>query len=216
MCIRIDSGVITQLAKQARKMLEVAGFPDAKITASNALEVTVIQSLLKEGAPKSNLSIGEKLITSASSPVLSGVTKMAACQVNGQWLPKIKVSASREKTTYSSHKQVYRLYHRVVQTALSDVMSCAVENLPAEMSAVNANPLALQTQVTYCDFTAEPLLKPVFPQAQEPLTTVVLLIQKHMRSALSHLPEATQRLVNPDLYPVTLTPKLAACQQKQL
>ena len=87
--IRIDSGDITQLAKQARKMLDDAGFPDAKITASNALDETVIQSLLKEGAPIDNFGIGEKLITSASSPVLSGVYKMAALQVNGQWLPKI-------------------------------------------------------------------------------------------------------------------------------
>ena len=212
--IRIDSGDITQLAKQARKMLDDAGFPDAKITASNALDETVIQSLLKEGAPIDNFGIGEKLITSASSPVLSGVYKMAALQVNGQWLPKIKVSASREKTTLPSHKQVYRLYHRNDQTAFADVIALADENLPAEIAAVNANPLATQTQVTLRDFTAEPLLKPVFPQAQEPLTTDVFTIQKHMRSALSHLPEATQRLVNPDLYPVYLTPKLAALQQK--
>lgn len=87
---------------------------------------------------------------------------MAALQVNGQWLPKIKVSASREKTTLPSHKQVYRLYHRNDQTAFADVIALADENLPAEIAAVNANPLATQTQVTLRDFTAEPLLKPVF------------------------------------------------------
>ncbi len=58
---------------------------------------------------------------------------MAALQVNGQWLPKIKVSASREKTTLPSHKQVYRLYHRDDQTAFADVIALADENLPAKL-----------------------------------------------------------------------------------
>ncbi|MCG4788865.1 nicotinate phosphoribosyltransferase, partial [Roseburia faecis] len=68
--IRIDSGDLTQLATKARQMLDEAGFENAKITASNALDETVIQALLKEGAPLDNFGIGEKLITSSTSPVL--------------------------------------------------------------------------------------------------------------------------------------------------
>lgn len=213
--IRIDSGDITQLAKQARQMLDVAGFPDAKITASNALDETVVQSLLKEGAPIDNFGIGENLITSASSPVLSGVYKMAALQANGQWLPKIKVSASREKTTLPSHKQVYRLYHHNSKQAFADVIALADETLPQTIAAVSANPLATHPQVTLRDFSARPLLKPAFNPGKElSVTTDVFAIQKYARQELAQLPEATQRLVNPDLYPVYLTPKLATLQQQ--
>ena len=213
--IRIDSGDITQLAKQARVMLDAAGFQDAKITASNALDETVIQSLLKEGAPIDNFGIGEKLITSASSPVLSGVYKMAALQTDGQWQPKIKVSASREKTTLPGHKQVYRLYHRDSHRAFADVIALADEILPETIAAVNANPLATQTRVTLADFTAKPLLQPVFaPGHTADVPTDVFAIQKYTRETLADLPEATQRLVNPDFYPVYLTPKLAEIQQK--
>ena len=213
--IRIDSGDITQLAKQARVMLDAAGFQDAKITASNALDETVIQSLLKEGAPIDNFGIGEKLITSASSPVLSGVYKMAALQTDGQWQPKVKVSASREKTTLPGHKQVYRLYHRDSHRAFADVIALADEILPETIAAVNANPLATQTRVTLADFTAKPLLQPVFtPGHTADVPTDVFAIQKYTRETLADLPEATQRLVNPDFYPVYLTPKLAEMQQK--
>ncbi|MDE3316655.1 nicotinate phosphoribosyltransferase [Lacticaseibacillus zeae] len=213
--IRIDSGDITQLAKQARQMLDAAGFPDAKITASNALDETVVQSLLKESAPIDNFGIGENLITSASSPVLSGVYKMAALQANGQWLPKIKVSASREKTTLPSHKQVYRLYHHNSKQAFADVIALADETLPQTIAAVSANPLATHPQVTLSDFFARPLLKPAFNPGKElSVTTDVFAIQKYARQELAQLPEATQRLVNPDLYPVYLTPKLATLQQQ--
>ena len=77
-------------------MMDDAGFPDAKITASNALDAHIIKSLLKPGAPLDNFGIGERLITSSSSPVLSGVYKMAALENKGKWEPKIKISNSRK------------------------------------------------------------------------------------------------------------------------
>ncbi|MFT8411314.1 MAG: nicotinate phosphoribosyltransferase [Schleiferilactobacillus perolens] len=213
--IRIDSGDITQLATQARQMLDDAGFPEAKITASNALDETVIQSLLKQGAPLDNFGIGEKLITSASSPVLSGVYKLAALQTQGDWQPKIKVSASREKTTLPGHKQVYRLFHPGSQQAFADVIALADETLATTIAAINANPLATHTKVTLKDFTAQPLLHTVFkPGAPATEPTDVFAIQNYCQDELTRLPAATKRLVNPDLYPVYLTPKLADLQQQ--
>lgn len=91
-------------------MLDEAGFLKAKITASNALDAHVVKSLLDEGAPIDNFGIGERLITSSSSPVLSGVYKLAEEKVNGKWIPTIKVSDSRGKVTIPGNKQVYRIY----------------------------------------------------------------------------------------------------------
>ncbi|MGL5884979.1 MAG: nicotinate phosphoribosyltransferase, partial [Bombilactobacillus sp.] len=90
--IRIDSGDIASLAQKSRALLDEAGLTSVKITISNALDENIITSLLQQQAPIDNFGIGEKLITSFSSPVLSGVYKLAAIEQNGQLIPKIKVS----------------------------------------------------------------------------------------------------------------------------
>lgn len=58
--IRIDSGDVTKLAEAAREMMDEAGFPNAKITISNALDENIIQSLLEQGAPIDNFGVGER------------------------------------------------------------------------------------------------------------------------------------------------------------
>ena len=135
--------------------------------------------------------------------------------MNGKRLPEIKVSANREKTTLPGHKQVYRLYHPGSQRAFADIIALADETLPAVIAAVSADPQVTHARVTLKNFTAEPLLATVLaPGHTSAVPTDVFAIQQHAREALTRLPEATQRLVNPDLYPVYLTPKLAALQQQ--
>lgn len=107
--IRIDSGDVTKLAEAAREMMDEAGFPNAKITISNALDENIIQSLLEQGAPIDNFGVGEKMITSSSSPVLSGVYKLSAVIKGDKLIPKIKVSESKGKLTLPGIKQTYRL-----------------------------------------------------------------------------------------------------------
>ncbi len=215
--IRIDSGDITQLARGARKLLDEAGFEDAKITASNALDEHVIQSLLAEGAPLDNFGVGEKLITSSTSPVLSGVYKLAAIIEKGQLLPKIKVSASREKLTLPGIKQVYRLYHTGTHDAFADVIALSNEVLDHPMNVVKANPLATERQQAIKDYDAKPLQVKVLDGNKLNIQLPdVFDIQKQSKTMLREIPVATQRLVNPDEYPVYMTPKLAALQEKLL
>lgn len=213
--IRIDSGDITQLAKGARKMLDDAGFQDAKITASNALDEHVIQSLLNEGAPLDNFGVGEKLITSSTSPVLSGVYKLAAIIQDGQMIPKIKVSASREKLTLPGLKQVYRLYHPGTNHAFADVIALSDETLNRPMAVIKANPLATERQQSIENYDARPLQEAVLDGDQlKAELPDVFTIQKHAKQMLKEIPAATQRLVNPDEYPVYMTPKLAQLQEQ--
>ena len=82
--IRIDSGDIAYLSKEARKMLDEAGFHDCKIVASNALDETIIRDMLIEGAQVDQFGVGERLITSRSEPVFGGVYKLAAVEENGE------------------------------------------------------------------------------------------------------------------------------------
>ena len=97
--IRIDSGDIAYLSKEARKMLDDAGFPDCPIVASSSLDEYVIRELLRQGAQIDSFGVGERLITARSEPVFGGVYKLAAVEENGKIIPKIKVSENVEKIT---------------------------------------------------------------------------------------------------------------------
>ncbi len=76
--IRLDSGDISYLSKKARKMLDDAGLTECKITASNALDEKLIRDLMMQGAQVDTFGVGERLITSSSSPVFGGVYKLVA------------------------------------------------------------------------------------------------------------------------------------------
>ena len=214
--IRIDSGDVAILAQQARKMLNAAGFPEAKITISNALDETIITSLLQQGAPIDNFGIGEKLITSASAPVLSGVYKLAAIERDGRVEPKIKVSASREKLTIPGKKQVYRLYNVGTKQAFADLIALTNETIvgATNLAVFNSNPLSVDHHHVLTNFDARPLLVPVTLEPATPLS--VQVIQSTSQDQLAELPRATQRLVNPDVYPVYMTAALGQLQTELL
>ena len=78
--IRIDSGDLTYLSKQARKMLDNAGLPGIKIVASNSLDEYIIRDLLQQGAEIDLFGVGERMITARSEPVFGGVYKLAAVE----------------------------------------------------------------------------------------------------------------------------------------
>ncbi len=109
--IRIDSGDLAYLTKQARKMMDEAGFDDAKIIISNSLDEYTITSILEQGGQVDAFGVGERMITSRSEPVFGGVYKLCAVNRNGQWEPRIKVSDTVEKTTNPGLKDVYRIYN---------------------------------------------------------------------------------------------------------
>lgn len=215
--IRIDSGDIAKLSRKARKMMDDAGFPEATITASNALNENVIHSLLQEGAPLDSFGVGEQLITSSSSPVLSGVFKLAALKIgDGEWQPKIKLSNSKEKVTLPGEKKAYRLYHKGTKNAFADVIALADESLPEEFIGINMDPMMTETEANLKDFDAVLLTQVVVGPKAKSIETDTFKIQKHMFEKLAELPEETQRLLNPDRYPVYLTPALADLQAKMI
>lgn len=127
--IRIDSGDLTYLSKHAREMLDEAGFKDAVIVASNALDEYIIRDILAEGAQIDVFGVGERLITSKSEPVFGGVYKLAALEENNEIIPKIKVSENVEKITNPCFKQVYRLYSRENNKAIADVITLNDETI---------------------------------------------------------------------------------------
>ena len=119
--IRIDSGDITYLSKQARKMLDDAGYPDCKIVASNSLDEYLIRDMIFQGAKIDLFGVGERLITSKSHPVFGGVYKLIAVEdEEGNIVPKIKISENVSKITVPHFKKFYRFYDRDSGKALAD------------------------------------------------------------------------------------------------
>ena len=90
--IRIDSGDLQYLSNEVKKELEKAGYHDLKITASNDLDEYIISDLKSSGTAVNSWGVGTKLITSAESPSLGGVYKLAGSYKGDTLIPKIKVS----------------------------------------------------------------------------------------------------------------------------
>lgn len=109
--IRIDSGDLAYLSKEARRMLDAAGLEDCKIVASNSLDEYTIRSLLDQGGCIDAFGVGERLITAKSDPVFGAVYKLAAVRENGVFIPKIKISENAEKITNPGEKKLWRIYN---------------------------------------------------------------------------------------------------------
>lgn len=102
--IRLDSGDLAYFSKQARDMLDEAGFENVKIAASNQLDERVISSLRTQNAPIDIFGVGTRLVTGDKSPALDGVYKLSSIGGN----PTLKISENIEKITLPGYKKIYR------------------------------------------------------------------------------------------------------------
>lgn len=127
--IRLDSGDLAYLSKECRKMLDEAGYPNAKICASSDLDEKLIRDLKLQGAKIDIWGVGTKLITSENCPALGGVYKLAAREHNGKWMPKIKISENVWKITNPGYKKVVRIYSNATDKALADLIMLDEENV---------------------------------------------------------------------------------------
>jgi nicotinate phosphoribosyltransferase len=100
--IRIDSGDLGTLARQARVILDEQDRPMVKIMASGDLDEGRIAQLVASGAPLDGFGVGTELITSRDAPALAMVYKLVELEGKG------KFKLSPDKTTYPMAKQVFR------------------------------------------------------------------------------------------------------------
>ncbi len=129
--IRIDSGDLAYLSKESRRMMDEAGFPQAKITLSNALKAETIGSLVFQGACFNSLGVGDNI--SKPEGRLGAVYKeVAIIDENGVETPRIKVSNDHAKTINPGFKTLYRLYDKQSGFALADVMCIHTEEIPED------------------------------------------------------------------------------------
>src|SRR5699024_899572 len=127
--IRLDSGDIAYLSKEARRMLDEAGFEDAKIFASNDLDEETITSLKAQGAKVTAWGVGTKLITAYDQPALGAVYKLVAIEdENGELSDRIKISNNAEKVTTPGKKNVYRIINTKTNKSEGDYITLEEED----------------------------------------------------------------------------------------
>ena len=208
--IRLDSGDISYLSKKARKMLDDAGLTECKITASNALDEKLIRDLMMQGAQVDTFGVGERLITSSSSPVFGGVYKLVAVEnANGDIEPKIKVSENTAKITNPHFKKLYRYYDRESGKALADELCVYDESVDDSKPHTIFDPNATWKTKTLTDFTARELLVKVFENGECVYDCPSIdKIAEYCRGQLDLLWDEVKRFENPHDYYVDLSKKL--------
>ncbi len=207
--IRIDSGDIAYLSRKARKMLDDAGYPDCSIVASNSLDEYIIRDMLLQGAKVDSFGVGERLITSSSSPVLGGVYKLCAVEKDGKIIPKIKLSENVQKITTPGNKRVYRLYDRESGKAAADLITLASETVDDSSPYELFDPDFTWKRKTLTNYTARELLEPLFRKGECVYKERnIEEIKSYCREQIDTLWDEVTRFENPHNYYVDLSQQL--------
>ena len=157
--IRIDSGDLAYLSKEARKMMDQAGFRNATICLSNGLKAETIESLINQGAVFDSLGVGDNI--SKPEGNMGCVYKEVAIKEKGKWIPKIKLSNDTIKIINPDYKKLYRAYDKNTGYALADIMSRQDEILPKDNLLI-VSPIDSFKRTVINNYRLVELQKPIF------------------------------------------------------
>ncbi|MDD6189909.1 MAG: nicotinate phosphoribosyltransferase [Clostridiales bacterium] len=208
--IRLDSGDLAYLTRQARRMLDEAGWPECSITVSNALDEHLISELLSQGACIDCFGVGERLITAKSEPVFGGVYKLAAVEnPDGSITPKIKISENVSKITIPHFKKVYRLFDKATGKAEADYLCVHDEEVDESNPLTIFDPDVTWKKKTLSNFTAKELQVPIFKNGELVYEKPSLEeIRTSCAQQIDMLWDEVKRFDNPHNYYVDLSDKL--------
>ncbi|WP_269073822.1 nicotinate phosphoribosyltransferase [Agrilactobacillus fermenti] len=209
--VRIDSGDMAYISKRVRQQLDDAGFPDAKIYASNDLDEKTIQNLKMQDAKIDVWGVGTKLITAFDQPALGAVYKLVAIEdEHGQMVDTIKLSSNAEKVSTPGMKQVWRITNdKKDHKSEGDYIAVWDEDPTKQESLYMFHPTYTYINKTLTDFTARPLLQTIFDQGKLVYQLPTLdEIKAYCRRSLDSLWDEYKRDLNPQEYPVDLSQKL--------
>ena len=212
--IRIDSGDLAYLSKEARKMLDEAGFPDAKICLSNGLDERTIRSLKDQGACFDSLGVGDNI--AASKERLGGVYKLVAVEEDGEIKPRIKVSNDTIKTINPAYKKVYRFYDKDTGYALGDVLVLNDEKKPKGKYTL-VNPVEEWKTTTLEDYDVRELQELIFLDGEQVYEVPSVQERKdYCAEQFETLYPEVKRDTNPHEYYVDLSKKLLKLKKKMI
>lgn len=207
--IRLDSGDMAFLSKEARKMLDEAGLTDAKIFASSDLDEYTILHLKAQGARIDSWGVGTKLITAYDQPALGAVYKLVSIEnEHGEMEDTIKISSNAEKVTTPGRKKVYRIVNRINRKSEGDYITLWDEKPEDEPRLKMFHPVHTYISKFVTDFDAINLHEMIFDEGKLVYELPELKeIQGYAKECLSLLWDEYKRSLNPEEYPVDLSQK---------
>lgn len=213
--IRLDSGDLAYFSKEARKLLDRAGFFDTKIYASNDLDEYTIMNLNAQGAKIDAWGVGTKAITAFDQPALGAVYKLVSIEdENGEMTDTIKISSTPEKVTTPGLKRVYRVINNYTKKSEGDYIALVNEQPEKEVKLHMFHPVHTYIGKFVTNFTVKDLHEVIYdrgtlvydcPKIQE--------IQSYAREQQELLWEEYKRSLNPAEYPVNLS---KACWENKM
>lgn len=210
--IRIDSGDLGYLSREATRMFTEAGFPDAIISGSNDLDEYLIQSLKEQGCTVTSWGVGTKIITADGTSALGGVFKMSAREQGDGFEPVMKISNDVSKMTNPGIKTVRRFYRKDNGKMITDLICLENEAKTdgGDFTLVTESAKWRKKYLKAGKYTCEEMLKPVMRNGEaEPLPTLKETIAYANEQMETLWPEY-KRLMNPNIMEVNLSDKLQA------
>jgi nicotinate phosphoribosyltransferase len=204
--VRLDSGDLAYLSREARRLLDEAGFADAQVLASNDLDEHLVESLGQQGAAVAVWGVGTRLVTAEGAGALGCVYKLTAMRgADGTWHPRVKVSEQAAKTTTPGVLQARRYRDadgRPAGDMLVDELAPPATPGPATM----VDPLDPTRRKRFAgDAAYDDLLAPVFRGGARVREAAPLAAARdRARASVCALHEGVRRLANPHRYPVGL------------
>lgn len=207
--IRIDSGDLAWLSRQARAILDEGGFPHARIVASNELDEYLMSSLKDQGAAIDVWGVGTKLVTAWDQPALGGVYKLSAIRRAGEpWTPRVKVSEQTAKVTTPGVLGVRR-YRDAEGHMVGDMIYDVHHDIPEAPTIVDPADSARRKRFSQTD-TPEELLVPVYRGGRKVWAAPPLSeVRERARRSLDELDPTIRRFVKPHSYPVGVEKSLS-------
>ncbi len=212
--IRIDSGDLAYLSKEARKMLDAAGYTNAKICLSNGLTAETIESLINQGAYFDSLGVGDNI--SKPSGRMGAVYKEVALIENGIRTPKIKVSNDIIKIVNPDFKDLYRAYDKNTGYAIADIMCSKDREMnERQMKIISINDLI--TNTTIDNYRLVKLQKPIFLNGKLVYKDPTIFEKKeYCNEQMKTLYPEVKRTLNPHKYYVDGTEEYANLKNQMI
>lgn len=217
--IRLDSGDLAYLSKEAHKMFTAAGFPDAVIAASNDLDENLIFELKGQGSAINSWGVGTNLITAKDSPSLGGVFKLVGQYDDGKFVPKIKMSDNAEKISNPGLKNVLRVYDKKTGKMKADIIILEGESIDESKDLLlksDKAPWRFRT-IPAGTYRVQQMLIPIFKQGK------LIYKKPNLKDIMTYADEQIQtlwpeylRLVNPEEMWVQRSSKLSALRDAVL
>jgi nicotinate phosphoribosyltransferase len=220
--VRLDSGDLAHLAVRAARMLDDAGFPEARIVLSNQLDELVIWQILTQiagEAPRYGVDadrlvkrlvfgVGTRLITSSGASALDGVYKLSAVRDGTVWLPTTKLSESPEKTVTPGRKRSWRIYD-LRGLATADLLTLETEDPRGMEELALHHPIdrGKTRRLAGNEIAdAEPLLEEVLKNGiRVDAPSPIPAMRERRRKDVGKLDPGVLRIVNPHRYHVSLS-----------